>query len=162
MKNFFDDVFDNKFLFEKEDLLRSFNEELKEKEAPLKNIDMVDATLETMMHDFRQNPERPFTAKEAKIIKAKLEAAKEEGKRLLNVIKDRKENLNEKIKSSNNSFTLDISRSHRLKKSATNIFGGIKKEVTYDDYMALIELKKLIEMSESLDLIQEGLDDGRI
>ena len=163
MKNFFDDVFDNKFLFEKEELLKSFNEKLKDEgEEKLFESDLSDKVLEDMMAEFRANPEKPFTKKESRIIKEKMLQAKQEGERLLGVIKDRKEFINNKIKSSEDNFTLNISRSSRLKKSARNIFGGTRQEITYDDYMTLIELKKMIEMSESLELIQEGIDDGRV
>ena len=162
MKNFFDDVFDNKILFEKEDLLKTFNETLTESERPLTNADVVDSVLEDLMYDFKQNPERAFTEKEAEIIAAKLNEAKTECKRLIGVVKDRKEMLDNIISKSNKSFTLNISRNSRLKKAATNIFGGRKQEISYSDYMTLIELKKVIEMQETLDLMEGGLDNGSI
>lgn len=161
MKNFFDDVFDNKFLFEKEDLLKTFTEEVKVKEA-LTQGDVTDSSLEDLMADIRKNPERPFTKKESLIIKTRLEAAKEKCKKLIEVVKDRKENLDTLIRTSEKSFTLDISRNSRLKKSATNTFGGIKNELTYDDYMVLVEMKRVIELSETLDVIEGMVEDGSL
>ena len=161
MKNFFDDVFDNKFLFEKEDLLKTFTEEVKVKET-LTQGDVTDSSLEDLMADIRKNPERPFTKKESLIIKARLEAAKEKCKKLIEVVKDRKENLDTFIRASDKSFTLDISRNSRLRKSATNTFGGIKNELTYDDYMVLVEMKRVIELSETLDVIEGMVEDGSL
>ena len=108
MKNFFDDVFDNKFLFEKEELLKSFNEKLEDKkEEKLFESDLSDKVLEDMMADFRANPERAFTKKESRIIKEKMLQARQEGEKLLGVIKDRKEFINNKLKSSEDNFTLN-------------------------------------------------------
>ena len=161
MANFFDDVFDNKIFFEKEDLLKTFNEKNNEPKK-ISQQDMSNDTLEDIMQRQRENPERHFTEKESKIIKEKLKEVKEKSKELIGVIKDRKETLDKAIKDSNNSFTLDISRSSRLKRCATNTFGGIKNEITYDDYMTLIELKRVIELSESLDVIEGVVEDGNI
>lgn len=162
MNSFLDDIFENKILFDKEDLVRAFNEKIPVDDPVLKNIDMTDSTLEDLMEDFRQNPERPFTKKEAKIIAAKLDRAKKDCKDLLGVVKERKELLNNLINKSNKSFTLNISRSTQLRQAATNTFGGRKQEITYDDYMTLIELKKVIEMQETLDLLDSGVEDGSV
>ncbi len=163
MSKFFDEIFENKIFFDKQDLTKTFNEKLKSKEKPKLTVDEVsDSKLEELMDDFRENPERPFTRKEAEIVGAKLKEAKQECRRLLDVVKNRKDLLNKKISNSNDNFTLDISRSTRLKKASTNIFGGIKHEITYDDYMTLLELKKVIESTETLDLLREGIEDGGI
>ena len=99
MANFFDDVFDNKIFFEKEDLLKTFNEKNNETKK-ISQQDMSNDTLEDIMQRQRENPERHFTEKESKIIKEKL------------------------------------------------------KEV--------IELKRVIELSESLDVIEGVVEDGNI
>lgn len=161
MANFFDDVFDNKIFFEKEDLLKSFNDKINE-EKKISQEDMSDGNLEDIMRRQRENPERHFTEKESKIIKAKLKEVKAKSKSLIAVIKDRKETLDKSIRDSNNSFTLDISRSSKLKNSATNTFGGIKNEISYDDYMTLLELKRVIELSESLDVIEGVVENGSV
>lgn len=161
MAGFFDDVFDNKILFEKEELLKSFNDKVNE-EQKLSEEDMSDPTLETMMKSFRENPERAFTEKESKVLKEKLKQLKQKSRVLIETIKDRKDSLDRSIKESNNSFTLDISKSTRLKKCATNTFGGIKNEITYNDYMTLVELKRVIELSETLDIVEGIAEDGGI
>ena len=161
MAGFFDDVFDNKILFEKEELLKSFNDKVNE-EQKLSEEDMSDPTLETMMKSFRENPERAFTEKESKVLKEKLKQLKQKSRVLIETIKDRKDSLDRSITESNNSFTLDISKSTRLKKCATNTFGGIKNEITYNDYMTLVELKRVIELSETLDIVEGIAEDGGI
>lgn len=161
MSGFFDDVFDNKILFEKEELLKSFNDKVNEEEK-LSEEDMSDPTLEMMMKSFRENPERAFTEKESKVLKEKLKQLKQKSRVLIETIKDRKDQLDRSIRESNNSFTLDISKSTRLKKCATNTFGGIKNEITYNDYMTLVELKRVIELSETLDIVEGIAEDGSI
>ena len=161
MSGFFDDVFDNKILFEKEELLKSFNDKVNEEEK-LSEEDMSDPTLEMMMKSFRENSERAFTEKESKVLKEKLKQLKQKSRVLIETIKDRKDQLDRSIRESNNSFTLDISKSTRLKKCATNTFGGIKNEITYNDYMTLVELKRVIELSETLDIVEGIAEDGSI
>tara|TARA_E500000331_G_C16825098_1_gene526758 strand:+ start:70 stop:555 length:486 start_codon:yes stop_codon:yes gene_type:complete len=161
MKNFFDDVFDNKIFFEKEELLKTFNDKLEEKETLIEG-DMTDSSLENLMEEIRKNPERPFTKKESMMLKARLNAAKEKCKVLIQTVKDRKEMIDKTIRESDRSFTLDISRNSNLKKSATNTFGGLKTKITYDNYMTLIELKRMIELSETLDIIDEVAENGNI
>tara|TARA_B100001059_G_scaffold51643_2_gene45287 strand:- start:1614 stop:2099 length:486 start_codon:yes stop_codon:yes gene_type:complete len=161
MKNFFDDVFDNKIFFEKEELLRTFNDRIKEEETLLKE-DVTDSSLENLMQEMRENPERPFTKKESMLIKARLESAKEKCKGLIQTVKDQKETIDRTIRESGRSFTLDISKNSSLRKSATNTFGGIKTEITYDNYMTLVELKRMLELSETLDMIDEVAENGNI
>lgn len=161
MSGFFDDVFDNKILFEKEELLKAFNDKVNEEEK-LSEEDMSDPTLETMMKSLRENPERAFTEKESKVLKEKLKQLKQKSRILIETIKDRKDQLDRSIRESDNSFTLDISKSTRLKKCATNTFGGIKNEITYNDYMTLVELKRVIELSETLDIVEGIAEDGSI
>lgn len=161
MSGFFDDVFDNNILFEKEELLKAFNDKVNEEEK-LSEEDMSDPTLETMMKSLRENPERAFTEKESKVLKEKLKQLKQKSRILIETIKDRKDQLDRSIRESDNSFTLDISKSTRLKKCATNTFGGIKNKITYNDYMTLVELKRVIELSETLDIVEGITEDGSI
>ena len=161
MANFFDDVFDNKIFFENLYLLKTFNEKTNQKEKVSKG-DMSNETLEDIMQRMRENPERHFTKKESQIIKEKYKEVRLKCKSILGVIKDRKENLDKVIKESNNSFTLDISKSSRLKNCATNTFGGIKNEITYEDYITLVEMKRIIELSETLDIVEEISENGNI
>jgi len=161
MSGFFDEIFDNKILFQKEELLKAFNDKMNEEEK-LSEEDMSDPTLETMMKSLRENPERAFTEKESKVLKEKLKQLKQKSRVLIESVKDRKNQLDQLIKESDNSFTLDISRSTRLKKCATNTFGGIKNEITYNDYITLVELKRIIELSETLDIVEGIAEDGSV
>ena len=161
MKSFFDDVFDNKIFFEKEELLKAFNDKLEEKEVLLEE-DVTDSSLENLMQEMRENPERPFTKKEASMIKARLDAAKEKCKVLIQTVKERKENIDRIVRESDRSFTLDISKINSLRQRATNVFGGIKTEITYDNYMTLLEAKRMLELSETLDVIDEVAENGNI
>jgi|11_taG_2_1085331.scaffolds.fasta_scaffold00085_7 hypothetical protein len=161
MSDFFDDVFDNKILFEKEELLKGFSSKLNE-EQKLSKEDMSDPALETMMKSLRENPERAFTEKESRVLKEKLTQLKQKSRMLIKNIKDRKSEIDRSVRESSNSFTLDISRNTRLKTCATNTFGGIKNEITYNDYMTLVELKRVIELSETLEIVEGIAENGSI
>ena len=118
---------------------------------------------ERLLAEARENPTKPFTKEEAFIISKKLEENKKEAKVLLKNIKDKKDSLYKRVVNSPDKFNLDISKNSNLKRSANRVFGGNKQEVTYEDYATLLEMRKQLQLNESLDILaREDLDHGNV
>ena len=154
-KDFFDDVYDNKLLFDKKVLYKNKDKKVNDliTEKAKEKLIFSDNDFEALLNKARKNPDKLFTENEAKLINQKLEENKTEAKKLLKRIKDLKDYHYEKASKAEDKFNLDISKSSNLKRSANRVFGGNKKVITYEDYATLVELKKQIQLNEGLDLI---------
>lgn len=161
-KNFFDDIYDNKLIFDKKALYKtkekSFNKTI-EKEIK-EQIEFRDSDLELLLDKARKNPTALFTKDEAEMVLNKLEETKKEAKKTLNEIKEMKEFHYDKASKAQDKFELDISDNSLLKRSANRVFGGNKKQITYEDYATLIEMKKELEAPEALELLTGVEPDG--
>ena len=154
-KEFFDDVYDNKLIFDKKALYKNKDNTLKDliqKEAK-ESLEYTDEDLELLLKKARENPTLLFTKDEAELVANKLSETKKEAKKVLNQIRDLKDFHFEKASKAEDKFNLDISKNTNLKRSANRVFGGNKKEISYEDYVTLIEMKKQIEMNEGFDLL---------
>lgn len=161
--NFFDDVYDNKLLFDKEALYRNKDKTVNDiiREKAKEKLVFTDSDLENLLAKARRDPTKPFTKDEANLISKKLNETKEEAKKILNQVKELKDFHYEKASKAQDKYTLDISKNSNLKRSANRIFGGNKKTITYEDYATLIEMKKQIQLTEALDLLNgEDSEDG--
>lgn len=162
-KSFFDDVYDNKLLFDKEALYKTKEKTFKDlvTEEAKSKLTYNDSDLEELLIKARKDPTKPFTKDEADLVTKKLEENKKEAKKLLNQIKEMKDFHFEKASKAEDKFELDISKNTSLKRSANRIFGGNKKKITPEDYATLIEMKKQIQLSEAIDLLNgEDSEDG--
>ena len=154
-KDFFDNVYDNKLLFDKKALYKNKDKKVTEiiKEKAKEKLSFSDEDFELLLKKARETPDQLFTEDEAKIINQKLEENKTEAKKLLKRIKSLKYFHYEKASKAEDAFQLDISKNSNLKRSANRIFGGNKKVITAEDYAVLLEMKKQIQLNEGLDLI---------
>ena len=109
-KNFFDDIYDNKLIFDKKALYKtkekSFNKII-EKEIK-EQIEFRDSDLELLLDKARKNPTALFTKDEAELVLNKLEETKIEAKKTLNEIKEMKEFHYDKASKAQDKFELDI------------------------------------------------------
>jgi hypothetical protein len=162
-KSFFDDVYENKLLFDKEALYRNKDKTVNNiiREKAKEQLVYTDGDLENLLAKARNNPTKPFTKDEADLISKRLNETKDEAKKILNQVKELKDFHNEKASKAEDKYTLDISKNSNLKRSANRIFGGNKKTITYEDYATLMEMKKQIQLNEALDLLMgEDSPDG--
>ena len=116
--------------------------------------------MELLLDKARKNPTALFTKDEAELVLNKLEETKIEAKKTLNEIKEMKEFHYDKASKAQDKFELDISDNSLLKRSANRVFGGNKKQITYEDYATLIEMKKELEAPEALELLTGVEPDG--
>jgi hypothetical protein len=161
--DFFDDVYDNKLLFDKKALYRNKDRSVKEaiREVAKKELVFTDKDFELLLKKARENPTVPFTKDEANIISKKLDENKKEARKILEQVKQLKDFHYEKASKAEDKYTLDISKNTNLKRSANRVFGGNKKKITYEDYAVLIEMKKQIQLNEAIELLNgEDSEDG--
>lgn len=152
-----DDVYKNTYVDEEKDIYSeekaSLSEEIKAAAKEKVLLDVDDETFERLLSKTRENMSKPLTKEEALIVASKLESTKKEAKIVLKKIRDKKEDFHNKIMRSEDKFDLDISRNTLLKRSANRVFGGNKTSITYEDYATLLEMRKQLQISESLDVL---------
>lgn len=161
--DFFDDVYDNKLLFDKKALYRNKDRSVNEaiREVAKEELVFTDKDFELLLKKARENPTVPFTKNEANIISKKLDENKKEARKILEQVKQLKDFHYEKASKAEDKYTLDISKNTNLKRSANRVFGGNKKKITYEDYAVLIEMKKQIQLNEAIELLNgEDSEDG--
>ena len=152
------DIYKNRPDFKPSQVYKSFRKDLLEsiEEAKLNNVEEVsDAELEELVSKIRENPSRKFTELEAKQVNEKLKATVAKTKATLERIVLIKDNLHSRIKNDSKAYSLDISKNSMLRGYSNNVFGGNKNNITYDDYITLLELKKQLEIDEAFSLIED-------
>ena len=124
-------------------------------EADLKKVsdESLDAFLNSFYNSKDLNEVKIPTAFEKKILTEKVLRNRVKAQNIREEIEDLKSRIKERV--DNKTYVLDISRSTTLKKAANNIFGGNKKNITYDDYIALLEMKEQIIVNESMDIMED-------
>jgi hypothetical protein len=161
--DFFDDVYDNKLLFDKKALYRNKDRSVNEaiRQVAKEELVFTDKDFELLLKKARENPTVPFTKDEANTISKKLDENKKEARKILEQVKELKDFHYEKASKAEDKYTLDISKNTNLKRSANRVFGGNKKKITYEDYAVLIEMKKQIQLNEAIELLNgEDSEDG--
>ena len=150
MANLFDDLFENKRLFEKKELFQQYQKTLQE--IKNENVEeLSDSDFEQLLMRARANPEKLLTEKETELLLKKKEDNKKLGEVTLNRIINLKDRLKREVDIMGG-FTLDISKKEKLRNHSNAIFGNNKSEITFDDYMALIEMRKILENKDSEEL----------
>lgn len=165
-KSFIDYVYNNEYQAIKRNINLKQTDDLafliKEKAKEQRVENYTDEDFEKLLEYARQNPEKPFTEVDAKIVSDKLEETKREAKVLLKEIRDKKDHLYNKVKQSSDAFSLSIKNNSLLKRSSNRVFGGNKNHITFDDYITLLEMRKQIQFNESVDLLVEGVINGNV
>ena len=84
----------------------------------------------------------PLTKKESLIFNKNLIRIKAKIGRIKEKISSVEENLAEAIGKEDVGFSLDISKNKTFQTAARNIFGSDKKELSHEDYLRLVQLRK--------------------
>ena len=154
--SFFDDVFDNKIIFEKEKLFKQTQEVLKDEDY-LDETRLTNDEIENLLSETRSIENKVFTKREAyKIEKSLLESKKDLGN-LLDLIRSEKDFYSSVIKKSPKNYDIDISKNTKMKRFRSLVFGGNSNKITYEDYLTLLEMKRIIDLKEKEDMLNEGV-----
>jgi hypothetical protein len=151
--SFFDDIFENKRFTEDPELFKKFLlEQRKETSEPVVPPSIIE--LQKILDKSRIDKGAQLTMDEAKLIDARNKQNISEAKTVMKQISKIKSDLIDDIKNNGDGFTLSLRNKSRLKNCANAIFGSNKEEITYDDYITLLELKKLLDYEDGAELLQ--------
>jgi len=130
--------------------------ENKKTKEELKNLS--DERIESLFSEVYNNSNienaNKLTEFEKQVVDEQIIRARKKADKITEELQKSKAEILSRVKGK--TFTLDISRSQRLRASANNIFGGDKTEITYEDYLKLLEMQKQIIVNESSDILNEG------
>lgn len=115
--------------------------------------DILDTLFKNLYNRFNPDDVPIYSKNEVKIIDEKIKRNRKEAKVLKQKLQELKSDIVNEVK--DKAFALDISNSNALTKASNNIFGGNKKKITYEDYLALLEMKRQIIISESSEILSE-------
>ena len=151
--SFFDDIFENKRFAEDQALFKKFPlEQRKETSEPVVPPSIIE--VQKILDKSRIDKGAKLTMDEAKLIDARNKQNISEAKAVMKQISKIKSDLIDDIKNNGDGFTLSLRNKSRLKNCANAIFGSNKEEITYDDYITLLELKKLLDYEDGAELLQ--------
>ena len=117
------------------------------------NISFTNSELETLLETSRRNPNRKFTSNEVALLNKEKELLDSEVDVVLKEIHNLRENISNDVLTSNDSFVLKLNENQI--NASIEVFGETKTEITYEDYMTLLELKKLLDVDETFELLTE-------
>lgn len=118
------------------------------------NISFTNSELETLLETSRRNPNRKFTPNEVALLNKEKELLDSEVDAVLKEIHNLRENISNDVLTSNDSFVLKLNENQI--NASIEVFGETKTEITYEDYMILLELKKLLDVDETFELLTEA------
>lgn len=154
----FNKVFENKIIFDKNDLFKEAKKEAPNKETKSKNIDdspLSREELEDLTNLYNNDLKKSFNETEIKILQNTLKAQQEEAEVILEDIKNTKDYIRNKVNRLGGGLSLDISKRSSLKKLTIEVFNEEKNEITHEDYFVLLELRKEI-INQQTELLLES------
>jgi hypothetical protein len=157
--NIFDDIYNKKLNLDFKNLKVATNNNISDKYQEQKDKKTLkeanDQEIETLFSNIynKTSSEEGYSLNEFErsAIDEQLIRARKQADELVKEIYKTKDTIVDRCK--DNAFVLDISRSTTLKKAANNVFGGNKTKITYEDYLALGEMKREIIVNETNDIL---------
>lgn len=155
-KQLFDDIYVNKINVNYGNLYKNtfadLKEALKEEPAPLE-----DAQFEDIVEQSRSNPDFKLSKEQAELLKNKITSLRQEVPIVEQELREFREDIDSYIRSKKDAFSLNIRNKNALEAAALEVFREEKTTITYEDYTVLLEMKKLLDIDETFDLLTEGL-----
>ena len=157
--NIFDDIYNKKLDLDFRNLKVATSNNVSDKYKEQKNKQALkeasDQEVENLFSNIynKKSSEEGYDLNEFErsVIDEQLIRARKQADELVKEIYKTKDKIVDRCK--DNAFVLDISRSTALKKAANNVFGGNKTKITYEDYLALGEMKREIIVNETNDIL---------
>ena len=151
MSSIFDDILENKRVFDPQDLFKGYKAEVKEDIPLSENI----VELNKIFKKLEENPNAEISMEEVKLVDKQNEENLQEAKQVLREISDIKNSITEFVNNSGDGFVLDLTNKSRLKQYSNAVFGENKNQITFEDYITLLELKKLLDYKDASDMLFE-------
>lgn len=151
MSSIFDDILENKRVFDPQNLFKGYKAEVKEDTPLSENI----VELNKIFKKLEENPNAEISMEEVKLVDKQNEENLQEAKQVLREISDIKNSIIEFVNNSGDGFVLDLTNKSRLKQYSNAVFGENKNQITFEDYITLLELKKLLDYKDASDMLFE-------
>lgn len=155
-KQLFDDIYVNKIDVNYGALYKNTFEDLKEnlkRELP----PLEDSQFESIVEESRSNPNFKLTKEQGELLRNKISTLRQELPVVEKELTDFREDIDSYIRSKKDAFSLSIRDRSELQAAALEVFQQEKTTITYDDYTVLLEMKKLLDIDETFDLLTEDL-----
>lgn len=128
---------------------------VKEAESNLTDLEAAtiakqDYILENIINDIRENPDAAHDENYKKIFKNVMQNNIKDFAEVKKEISDEKQRLINKVNKNNKSFTSDISKKKTLQKSYIEVFNKKSDKITFEDYVILLEMKRILEIDEQI------------
>lgn len=146
----FDDLFENKKLFEKRELFQQYEKSVK-KTIEENKTDTNDLDIEQLLIKARENPEKLLNEEEVDLLLRRKDENIKKGNETLARVINLKNQLKKEVELVGG-YNLDISKKQSLINHANAVFGNNKTQITFDDYVTLLEMRKLLELKDSEEL----------
>lgn len=155
MSNIFDDIYKKKLNLNFRNLNYKTSDFVETKlDVSLVDDETLDVLFNNLYNKFETDDVPRYTENEIKIIDEKIKRNRKEAKVIRDQLTDFKNEVIDTVK--NKAFVLNIKGSNTLKRASNNIFGGNKTEITYEDYLVLLEMKQQIILNEASDILSDG------
>lgn len=112
-----------------------------------------DIALENIVNQIRETPEKASNPDYKKIFEKVTDNNAAEFSRLKEEVDKEKKRIYEKVKNEK-PFSADISNKNSLKRNYVEVFGRKKDFISFEDYMTLLEMKRVIEIDEQKELAE--------
>lgn len=155
-KQLFDDIYVNKINVNYGNLYKNtfadLKESLKEELPPLE-----DTQFEDIVEQSRSNPDFKLSKEQAELLKNKITSLRQEVPVVEQELREFREDIDSYIRSKKDAFSLNIRNKNALEAAALEVFREEKTSISYEDYTVLLEMKKLLDIDETFDLLTEDL-----
>ena len=151
MSSFFDDILENKRFVDKQDLFKQFSKV----NLTFEEESTSTSSLNEIFEKLEKDPNAEITLQEAKLVDEQNQKNIKEAKVVLKEINSIKDSIVKYVKESGDGFVLSLKNKSRLTNYANSVFGGNKTEITFEDYVTLLELKKLLDYEDASEMLFE-------
>ena len=106
---------------------------------------------ENIVDEVRSDPEKAYNSKYRKIFNHVIKDNMREFSNIKNLVEKEKDSIYQRVKEKGQP-SVDISNKKQMQNYYKDIFGKPSKTISFDDYVALLEMKRLLEIDEQIEI----------
>jgi len=110
-----------------------------------------DAVLEAIVNEVRSDVNKASDSNYRKIFNHVIKDNMREFSNIKNLVEKEKDSIYKRVKE-NSTFSVDISNKKDMRTHYKEIFGKRSNQISFDDYVALLEMKRLLEIDEQVEV----------
>lgn len=110
-----------------------------------------DAVLEAIVNEVRSDANKASDSNYRKIFNHVIKDNMREFSNIRDLVEKEKDSIYKRVKE-NSTFSVDISKKKEMRNYYKEIFGKRSNQISFDDYVALLEMKRLLEIDEQVEV----------